>query len=283
MYSMSAGTSPQTIKNLKPSSTAGLLVGTHAHNDYLHPSPLYDALTLGFSTIEVDVYLINDKLYVSHLPPLILDDSQTLEQLYLKPLYHLYQIYPAFFPKLNQANLTLMIDIKTEKDSTYDKIKETLLPFTDMLSSWRGDKHYPGAISILLSGNRPIEKVRKEPLRIVQIDGRITDLGKNYPASLMPIISDNYTSICQKQWFGNTPNKKNMARIRSIAQQIHQSGKQFRLWNIHDNLKTWKKLLDAGVDVINTDDIEGLAQFMTQQLQIDDQNKKILVTKTSLH
>ncbi|NVJ48512.1 MAG: hypothetical protein HWE07_15355, partial [Cytophagia bacterium] len=38
----------------------------HAHNDYEHERPLFDALENGFTSVEADVYLIDGELYVYH-------------------------------------------------------------------------------------------------------------------------------------------------------------------------------------------------------------------------
>ena len=39
----------------------------HAHNDYVHARPLFEALESGFTSIEIDVYLYKGELKVSHL------------------------------------------------------------------------------------------------------------------------------------------------------------------------------------------------------------------------
>src|SRR5271157_4619073 len=35
------------------------LTRVHAHNDYLHPPPLFDALNCGFCSVEADVHLVD--------------------------------------------------------------------------------------------------------------------------------------------------------------------------------------------------------------------------------
>jgi hypothetical protein len=42
--------------NVKPLSRA------HAHNDYEHDRPLYDAFAHGFNSVEADVFLVDDDL-----------------------------------------------------------------------------------------------------------------------------------------------------------------------------------------------------------------------------
>ena len=38
----------------------------HAHNDYEHERPLFDALDNGFCSIEVDIFLVGGKFLVGH-------------------------------------------------------------------------------------------------------------------------------------------------------------------------------------------------------------------------
>ena len=86
---------------------------THAHNDYLHEHPLYDALSYGFLSVEADILLHENKLYVGHDQIDLRNKSLvTLEDLYLNPLFErfkknggtLYPNYPGIF--------YLWIDIK---------------------------------------------------------------------------------------------------------------------------------------------------------------------------
>src|SRR5436190_13915493 len=59
-------------------------VNAHAHNDYEHTRPLFDALGNGFISVEADVHLKQGRLLVSHNSPG--KNARTLEQLYLQPL-----------------------------------------------------------------------------------------------------------------------------------------------------------------------------------------------------
>ena len=42
------------------------LTNAHAHNDYEHTRPLFDALDQGFNSVEADVFLVDGKLLVGH-------------------------------------------------------------------------------------------------------------------------------------------------------------------------------------------------------------------------
>ena len=62
-----------------------LLTKAHAHNDYEHERPFYEAFSLGFGSIESDVYAVNGQLLVAH-DVKDLKASRTLQNLYLEPI-----------------------------------------------------------------------------------------------------------------------------------------------------------------------------------------------------
>ena len=53
----------------------------HAHNDYEHEKPFYEAFSLGFGSIESEVYAVNGQLLVAH-DVKDLKASRTLQKLY---------------------------------------------------------------------------------------------------------------------------------------------------------------------------------------------------------
>src|SRR4051794_7241519 len=61
------------------------LLNAHAHNDYAHPRPLFDALDQGFTSVEADVFPVDGELLVGHNRRDLKPD-RTLETLYLAPL-----------------------------------------------------------------------------------------------------------------------------------------------------------------------------------------------------
>ena len=84
----------------------------HAHNDYMHERPLFDALDNGFRSIEADVFAIGDSLYVAHNRRDI-KPGRTLRALYLEPLMQCMSegrlaIYDSVSP------LILLVDIKDD-------------------------------------------------------------------------------------------------------------------------------------------------------------------------
>src|ERR1700748_3648711 len=82
----------------------------HAHNDYEHSRPLFDALDNGFCSVEADISLVDGKLLVAHKPSET-SPKKTSQRLYLDPLRERIKanggrVYT------NGPEFTLLIDLK---------------------------------------------------------------------------------------------------------------------------------------------------------------------------
>ncbi len=229
----------------------------HSHNDYEHALPLWNALLNGFVSVEADVHLTDGRLLVSHNRPK--HDTPTLQQLYLSPLDSLLTRYgDSIYPNYS-GTFYLMIDCKTEAESTYRAIQKELARYESFRCT---ASHCP--VKIFISGNRSVETMIREGYQGIALDGRPNDLNKGISSDLMPVISDHYSNW--SLWKGRTePEADDLERIRELAQRVHAEGKKLRLWAIPDNELAWSALLDAGVDLINTDRLEALHLFLTKR------------------
>jgi hypothetical protein len=165
--------------------SAAVIVGpalpnAHAHNDYEHKRPLLDALTNGFTSVEADIYLVEGRLLVAHDKKDV-DAGKTLERLYLDPLKELAAGKKSIFKE--GGTLTLLIDLKTEADSTYEALKQVLSKYAEALTTFEGEKINTNAITVILSGNRPREALLREKKRFAAFDGRLADLGQGHPVT----------------------------------------------------------------------------------------------------
>jgi hypothetical protein len=237
----------------------------HAHNDYEHERPLLDALAHGFNFIEVDVWLIENELYVSHHFPVFLQKANTLKNLYLDPLDKLIGENDGRVFTESAVPLHLMIDIKTGAIETYQVLKHQLEPFRHWITHFCNDKTTERAVRIFLSGNRPIETLASENERFMALDGRIEDLGKDYPPSLMPVISEPFQSIFGWQLPGMKRLEKQWQVFERITRLVHAEGKKVRLWASPEDEVVWKKLLLHGADLINTDELTRLHRFLIKR------------------
>ena len=245
---------------LVPQGLAGqhIIKMGHSHNDYLNEKPLINALNNNFKSIEVDVFLLNSKLYVGH-NWIQLRKNRTLQSLYLDPLWAKYienngEIYN------NGESLYLLVDIKTSAEKTYKTLKSILYQYKPMLTAVISDSLINRPVTIILSGNRPIIEKRSIQDRFVFIDGRYSDISKDEPNNIMPIISmswlDHFT------WRGDGEMKDEEALIlKEIINVVHKENKLIRFWASPDNYNSWNALQSAGVDLINTDKIEQYSDY----------------------
>ncbi|HEX6361208.1 MAG TPA: phosphatidylinositol-specific phospholipase C/glycerophosphodiester phosphodiesterase family protein [Actinophytocola sp.] len=247
------------------------LAQAHAHNDYEHPRPLFDALDEGFTSVEADIFLVGTELLVAHDPE-DLDPARTLSSLYLDPLRErvirnhgaVYRGYRGF---------QLLIDIKTEGESTYAALDALLRDprYAFLWSSYRYGRVRQGAVTAVVSGNRPCATMTAQPTRVAFYDGRIantTDLGPGSDARLTPLVSDNWTNLFTWTGIGAMPADQR-AKLRDIVGTAHRAGQRVRFWATPDvpgpeRDAIWGELVAAGVDHINTDDLKGLADFLRE-------------------
>ena len=262
-----------------PQPAARPVPRTHAHNDYLHEHPLLDALHHGFVGVEADVFLVGNELRVAHDKVKDWTTVPTLESAYLKPLAALVKQRNGRVYEGNDTRLLLLIDLKTEAESTYRRLHEVLACFqsaqpglfTKYSKSPAGDWTVTrGAVDVVISGNRPREFMAAQPQRYAACDGRLADVGPDQrpdeSPEFLPLISDNWKTLFKDQppWdgTGEVPPAVRQ-RIVKLAADVHAEGKQLRLWNLpKDAPAVWSVVYDAGVDLINTDDLPGLAAYI---------------------
>lgn len=234
----------------------------HSHNDYLHDRPLLDALAHGFCGVEVDIFLVDGELLVGHSPE-ELHPSRSLETLYLVPLKarvasndgRVYRDGPT---------LTLLVDIKSEAESTYAALRETLVRYSDILTVVKNGQIEEKAVAVVISGNRPREAIAADHFGLAGIDGRLSDLTSTMPSSQMPLISDRWTS--HFGWLGDGPMPSDeRQKLHDIVTQAHEAGRRVRFWATPERSAVWRELLEANVDLINTDDLSALREFLLRK------------------
>ncbi len=231
----------------------------HAHNDYLHNRPLFDALDHGFASVEADIHLVGGKLLVAH-DPIAVRAGSTLEKLYLDPLRKRVQQRGGwvYSPGLS---FTLLIDVKTEAVATYAVLQDLLARYSDMLTVVRDGVRREGAVTVIISGNRDVATISAAPVRFAGIDGRFGDLKSATPAHLYPLISDNWQKYFQWRGTGPMPEAERQRLVDAVT-EAHDRGRRIRLWATPENPAVWRELYLTGVDLINTDDLAGLEAFL---------------------
>ena len=236
----------------------------HAHNDYLHERPLHEALEANFRSIEVDVFSIEDSLFVAHDLDKI-KKGRTIRSMYLNPLKIIYLEKKSNLIKEEQG-IILLVDIKDDGLETCNLLSEILNDYKEMLTVYRNGKLIHGAVTIIISGNRPIEYLKDQNERFLFYDGRISELELGIPNNLMPLVSDNWNRHFNWRGKGEMPNNEK-EKLKSFVNMAHKQGYMLRFWAtperpLKGKLNVWNELKHANVDLIGTDDIQGLKEFL---------------------
>jgi len=252
---------------------------THAHNDYEHTYPLYEALSWGFVSGEADIFLYdNDQgnLRVAHDPvddPTVLD---TIQELYLDPLAIQYHFHDSEGIYNDGTVFHLLVDIKTEGEATYARLHEVLgmyaSAYPGFLTTYYkvGDNEWmvePGAVNVTISGNRPRETMLAQSTRYATYDGRMADIGSDVAPAFLHLLSDNWNRFFGEfGWdgVGEMPVTIQEA-IVEVVHTVHAEGRLIRFWNLpSDDANVWGPLIAAGVDFVNTDRLGPLSMYVQE-------------------
>jgi hypothetical protein len=237
------------------------LPNAFAHNDYCHPHPLFDALDNGYTNIEADIFLEEGDLIVAHIYPFFRTEK-TLETLYLQPLADRIaknngQVYKGY-----TTPIVLLIDIKTGANNTYSALKLLLEKYRSILSSYDNGKVTQRAITIVLSGHKPFQMIKSETNRLAFIDEDLRKTAMDTTAAnVYKLASCKYSKMLSWNGNGDFPvSEKN--KLCAYVSMAHKFGKKVRLWASPEKNSVWQELLKCGVDLINTDKLVDLKNFL---------------------
>jgi glycerophosphoryl diester phosphodiesterase len=252
-------------KVVKPPKQARPLEQAHAHNDYEHDHPLLDALDHGFTSVEADVWLVDDELLVAH-DLADVEPGRTLESLYFSPLEALTTMNDGSVYPGREAPVQLLVDVKSQAAATWRAIDQALRNHPGLMTRFTPSATAPDAVTAVISGNRDLAAMTAQPDRRAGYDGRLPDLGGPLPASVVPLVSDNWTK--HFTWLGVGPMPEaERTKLQQIVATAHERGQRIRFWATPDvagpaRTAIWRELVEAGVDHVNTDDLPGLQRFL---------------------
>ena len=231
------------------------VANAHSHNDYEKEFPYWNAYSNGFGSIEADIFLLNGELYVAH-DTVQLKLRRTLDSLYLEPLEHCVKKNQGFIFKDTKRQLQLLVDIKTDAESTLNSLVNKLKEYPAIINN--------RSITIVITGNRPApDKFQLYPSYIF-FDG---ELNKDYPAGALKkivMMSDNFKRYTF--WNGEgILQEQDRTKILNAINKSHKLNKKVRFWSAPDNKNAWDQFVQLGVDFINTDKITALAMFLNKQ------------------
>jgi YVTN family beta-propeller protein len=218
----------------------------HSHNDYAQQKPFHLAYNEGFGSIEADIHLVNNEILVGH-DTKDLVASNSLENLYLKPIV-----------AYNQPNrkLQLLIDVKTEAIPTLDQLVKLLQQYPSITQNKN--------ITIAISGNAPVPTLYERYPNFIWFDGRINTNYTPSQLSRVALISEDYYKVInyKPKW---PLDSVTLLKTKQFIDKVHKLGKPVRLWASPDTPNAWEAFIDWGVDFINTDKIDELADYIIKR------------------
>ncbi|UGU16471.1 alkaline phosphatase [Sinomicrobium kalidii] len=218
----------------------------HSHNDYEQKSPFWNAYANGLTSIEVDIFLKNNTLYVTHTESEIVEHS-TIQSLYLEPL-----LREAKSGKITD-DIQLLIDLKSEAKSTLKEIVKVLKKYPELTSNPK--------ISFVISGNRPAPENYSDYPGYILFDWQDVD---NHPAAnwdKVALVSVNFADYSVWNGLGRLT-AEDKESVVSVIEKAHAGGKPFRFWGAPDTKSAWKAFAELGVDYINTDQPAASSEYL---------------------
>ena len=240
----------------------------HSHNDYEHTRPLFDALDNYFKSVEADIYLVGDSLFVAHNFDQI-KPGRTLRNLYLEPLKNVISknngsVYG------NGEEIILLVDIKDDAMKTYQHLDKILSNYADILTSFENGVKKKRSVMVVISGNRPFEFMQSQPIRYAGYDGRLENLDSGISPELMPMISDNWRKHFSWDGTGRIPSDQKIL-LQTYAKKAAEEGYILRFWGTpnrghEQRIAVWTELMDAGVGLIGADNLKELEEFFQKRM-----------------
>ncbi|MBE8728236.1 alkaline phosphatase [Flavobacterium hungaricum] len=223
-------------------------IKVHSHNDYNHTIPFWDAYSNGAASIEADIFLKDNNLFVAHDKEGI-TASRTLEDLYLKPLETALKMN---YKK--ETPLFLLIDIKTDAEPTLQKLITVLKKYETITKNKN--------LKIIISGNRPNAATYTKYPDFITFDYQEIDQNlskENWEKVAMISVDFKKYSV----WNGlGRLTHEDYDRVNAVISKAKTWNKPFRFWGCPDTKSAWKVFLELGVTIINTDKPYNCVQYL---------------------
>jgi alkaline phosphatase len=223
---------------------------THSHNDYEQKQPFFAAYNLGFDSIEADLYLKDGELCVAHDKKDV-STERTLRKLYIEPLLAKIKENGGY-PYPNKIPLHLLLDLKTQGHEIMQVLDAQLKPYKKEL------RH----VKISISGDMPQPEEFQNYDKMFSFDGRRNLTYSKKAFKRIYMVSASFTEF-GKYWTGKQALPQEVAdKISVFVKEMHAKNKKVRLWGTPNTKFGFETLKALKVDVIGTDDLPLLRNFI---------------------
>ena len=235
------------------------LPNAHSHNDYTRNNPFNQAYGLGFGSIEADLFLKDGELFVAHDPEDITKE-RTFTKLYLEPILEAYKHSTDGYLFPDKGQLQLLIDPKTEGAPILEHLTKLLKPHRELFDS----KNNPKAVKLVISGNRPKPADFNNYDEIFFFDGTLNEKYNQKELERIGLVSASFGSLSKWNGLGRLTDK-DLQKVKSKVDSVHNLGKKIRFWAAPDTKTTWYEWQKIGIDFINTDKPFELSEFLVNE------------------
>jgi hypothetical protein len=232
----------------------------YSHNDYLNAHPLYDALSLGYQGAEADVFLVNGTLQLGHERRAAEQDGN-FETLYLAPLRALVARCETL--TASRQPFLLTVEIKEESRPTFDTLVAVLARYPELFSrsSEQAGNAAPPVQAVLVGWYPPgfADSVSIPLSR----QARLQRAGKPPPDAGDPdvgLIGLDYAETIGRWWTTPGQRRRWLSAIRATKAAF--PARRIRAYHVPVNVRKYRELLAAGVDLIGTLELAETARVL---------------------
>ena len=231
------------------SALAQYPVRIHSHNDYAQQAPFWLAYAVKANTVECDMFHVRGPKFLIGHSREDFSYNQNFDVWYLEPIVRMirYNGGHAWNDDDNRG-LQLMIDIKSEDPDEFMKaLVKKLRKYPDVFDR----SVNPHACLVIITGNKPRPE-NFDKYGLVRYDASLSE--EFTPAQLekVELFSEYFGNY--SKWDGKSElPAEDEKKIRDAIDKAHSLGKDIRFWEAPDTPAAWDKLIELGVDYLNTD------------------------------
>lgn len=228
------------------------VANAHSHNDYQNQFPFKQAYDAGFGSIEADVFLQDNKLYLAH-DPSELKKNRSIEKEYLIPLNDVLKKNNGFPYADKEKELQILVDLKTNAVNTLTALMKLMDKYPLLKQSPQ--------LKWVISGNKPDVSLWKNYPAYILFDANPALEYTEEQLSKIGLFSASVKDYTSWNGKSNLP-AGDIIKIKEVVQKANTLNKKTRFWATPDFVNAWYQLMNLNIDFINTDKIAELQTFL---------------------
>ncbi|MEM9378519.1 MAG: hypothetical protein AAGB93_01125 [Planctomycetota bacterium] len=253
---------PILLAAAQTTPSTSILDHAHARHDQEGTRPLVAALESGYTSIGVDVHLIEGELRVGEEPEDCFP-GRTLQSLYLNPLrqrvVELGRVYEG-----GPRTIQLVLDIRSRSVPTWRALRRALDDYPDLFTSFGPEGRFDGAVLAIVTGRVPVDEVLATQRRRCALEGVFRDLELGRSAADVPLLRIDWRRLLRSN--GQAPlNPGQRQKLEAAVDRAHRRGCRIRVTDVPATERAWTELVRAGVDWLEIEDTQAGAAFFLER------------------